>query len=150
MSCLFSVASSRSLFLCFCMTALVVGGSGVGAQEPLTEEEYGPMMTEIRFIVSDAELHVDARYWPDLGEDLDKLFPMFRRVEAFWEERGTESAVGFVQEAIAALREIGDAGLAMEQGPARTGIRTLRAVCGSCHEAHREETSDGYRIKSGS
>ena len=132
------------------LVGLIGSGSIVEAQEPLTEEELSPLMTEVRFIVQDAELHIDARYWPDLGEDLDKLFPMFRRVEAFWEARGTESAVGFTQEAIEALREIGAAGIAMEQGPARTGIRSLRAVCQSCHEAHREEEGDGYRIKAGS
>ena len=132
------------------LVGLIGSGSIVEAQEPLTEEELSPLMTEVRFIVQDAELHIDARYWPDLGEDLDKLFPMFRRVEAFWEARGTESAVGFTQEAIEALREIGAAGIAMEQGPARAGIRSLRAGCQSCHEAHREEEGDGYRIKAGS
>ena len=150
MSRLSSASSLWLMVLAVCLIAFTGSGMTVGAQEPLTEEELGPLMTEVRFIVGDAELHIDARYWPDLGEDLDKLFPMFRRVEAFWEARGTDSAVGFVQEAIAALREIGAAGIAMEQGPARAGIRTLRAVCQSCHEAHREEAGDGYQIKAGS
>ena len=129
---------------------LFVGVGAAAAQDPLPEEEYGPLMSEIRLIVGDAELHIDAAYWPDLGEDLDKLFPMFRRMEAFWEGRGTESAVKLIQDAIAALREIGQAGTAMERGPARTGIANLRAVCSSCHEAHREADGDGFKIKAGS
>ena len=129
---------------------LFVGVGAAAAQDPLTEEEYGPLMSEIRLIVGDAELHIAAAYWPDLGEDLDKLFPMFRRMEAFWEGRGTESAVKLIQDAIAALREIGQAGTAMERGPARTGIANLRAVCSSCHEAHREADGDGFKIKAGS
>lgn len=130
--------------------AALATGSGVAAQEALTEETYGPTMSEIRLIVGDAELHVDARYWPELGEDLDKLFPMFRQIEAFWTARGNDDAVAKALTTIEALREIGDAGIAMEQGRARAGIRALRDTCQSCHDAHREETDDGYRIKPGS
>ena len=130
--------------------AALAAGSGVAAQEVLTEETYGPTMSEIRLIVGDAELHVDARYWPELGEDLDKLFPMFRQIEAFWTARGNDDAVAKALTTIEALREIGDAGIAMEQGRARAGIRALRGTCQSCHDAHREETDDGYRIKPGS
>ena len=130
--------------------AALAAGSGVAAQEALTEETYGPTMSEIRLIVGDAELHVDARYWPELGEDLDKLFPMFRQIEAFWTARGNDDAVAKALTTIEALREIGAAGIAMEQGRARAGIRALRDTCQSCHDAHREETDDGYRIKPGS
>lgn len=133
-----------------CAAAATGAGVGLAAQETLTEETYGPTMSEIRLIVGDAELHVDARYWPELGEDLDKLFPMFRQIEAFWTARGNDDAVARTLTTIEALREIGDAGLAMEQGRARSGIRALRATCQSCHDAHREETADGYRIKPGS
>ena len=133
-----------------CAAAIAAGGSGIAAQDALTEETYGPTMSEIRLIVGDAELHVDARYWPELGEDLDKLFPMFRQIEAFWTERGNDDAVAKALTTIEALREIGDAGIAMDQGSARSGIRALRATCTSCHDAHREETADGYRIKAGS
>lgn len=130
--------------------AAIVGGGATAAQEALTEETYGPTMSEIRLIVGDAELHVDARYWPELGEDLDKLFPMFRQIEAFWTARGNDDAVARTLTTIEALREIGDAGIAMEQGRARAGIRALRGTCQSCHDAHREETADGYRIRPGS
>ena len=133
-----------------CAAAIAAGGSGIAAQDALTEETYGPTMSEIRLIVGDAELHVDARYWPELGEDLDKLFPMFRQIEAFWTERGNDDAVAKALTTIEALREIGNAGIAMDQGSARSGIRALRATCASCHDAHREETADGYRIKPGS
>ena len=134
-----------------CAAAVAAGGFGVAAaQDALTEETYGPTMAEIRLIVGDAELHTDSRYWPELGEDLDKLFPMFRQIEAFWGERGNDDAVAKTLITIEALREIGQAGIAMDQGSARSGIRALRATCQSCHDAHREETADGYRIKPGS
>jgi len=107
-------------------------------------------MLEIRFFVGDADLHDDARYWPELGEDLDKLLPMLRQVEAFWTARGTDDAVGFAKETIVAFNELSAAAIEQDRAAARAGVASLRATCQSCHEAHREETDDGYRIKPGS
>ena len=130
--------------LCFSLLALVA------RQSAPTEEEYGPLMIEIRFIVGDAELHADSRYWPEIGEDVGKLIPMFEQVEAFWTARGTDEAVGFATQALAALNELDVAAIAMNLPGARTAITALRGTCQSCHEAYREETNDGYRIKPGS
>ena len=142
--------TARFLGVCLC-ASLLTGGLVVGARQSApTEEEYGALMTEIRFTVGDAEGHADSRYWPELGEDLDKLIPMFRQVEAFWTARGTDDAVGFATQALAALSELGDATVDHNPGAARAAITTLRGACRSCHESHREETADGYRIKSGS
>ena len=131
---------------------LLAGGLGVAArQEAPTEAEYPALMNEIRLTVSDAVLHVDAFYWPELTQDLDRLLAMFRQVEAFWEARGNEGAVGFAQEAIAKLGDVAQAGIAQDRGQAGSAIADLRTVCAACHEANREETADGgYRIKPGS
>ena len=134
-----------------CAALLTAGGLVVKAgQEAPTEEEYPALMTEIRLTVSDAELHVDAYYWPEFGEDLDRLLLMFRQIEAFWEARGNDQAVGFAGEAIAKLGEMSAAGSAQDRGAAGSAIAALRSVCASCHENFREETADGYRIKPGS
>ena len=123
----------------------------VGARQSVpTEEEYGPLMTEVRFTVGDAALHVDARYWPELGEDLDKLFPMFRQIEAFWTARGADDAVGFTQQSLAVLKELSDATVEQNRGGALEAVNALRATCQPCHEVYREETDGGYRIKPGS
>ncbi|MCH7749247.1 MAG: hypothetical protein IH939_14250 [Acidobacteria bacterium] len=144
-------ANARFIGAGLCVLLLTAGGLAVGAlQSAPTEEEYGALMTEIRFTVGDAEQHVDARYWPELGEDLERLIPMFRQVEAFWTARGTDDAVGFAGEALAALNALEEAGAAMSVGAARAAITTLRGTCESCHEIHREQMDDGYRIKPGS
>ena len=118
--------SDNARFIGSCLWVVLlttVGLAAVGARQAApTEAEYGALMTEIRFTVGDAEDHVDARYWPELGEDLDKLNRMFQQVEAFWTARGTEAAVGVAQEALVALKDVGDAGIAMEQGPARAAV----------------------------
>ena len=143
-------ANARFIGVGLCVS-LLTAGLAVGARQATpTEEEYGALMTEIRFTVGDAELHVDARYWPELGEDLDRLIPMFRQVEAFWTARGTDEAVGFATQALAAVGELSDAAGDQNPGASRAAITTLRGACQSCHENHREQTDDGYRIKSGS
>lgn len=144
--------SDRFIGVWLCVLLLTVASlAAFGAtQVAPTEEEYGALMTEVRFTVGDAELHVDARYWPELGEDLDKLIPMLRQVEAFWTERGTDGAVGFVEEALAAVNELSAALREESQNAGRAAITALRSACQSCHENHREETADGYRIKPGS
>ena len=145
-----SSVRARCIGVGVCVSLLTVG-SLVGARQSVpTEEEYGPLMIEIRFTVGDAELHVDSRYWPETREDLDKLVPMFEQVEAFWAARGTDEAVGFATEALAALNDLGDAAVNQNLEGARAAITALRGTCGSCHENHRELTDDGYRIKSGS
>jgi cytochrome c556 len=75
---------------------------------------------------------------------------MFEQVEAFWTARGTDDAVGFAQQALAALNDLGDAAVGQNLAGARAAITVLRGTCQSCHENHREQTDDGYRIKSGS
>ena len=129
---------------------LLFAGTGSALAQDLTEETYGALMGEVRLLVGDVSQYIDNRYWPELGEALDKLFPEFRRMEAFWTARGNDGAVGMVGDGIAALRELGQAGIAMEVGPAQAGLTNLRAVCGSCHEAHREADGDGFKIKAGS
>ena len=144
-------ATTRFIGAGLCLSLLAASGLAlVARQSAPTEEEYGPLMTEIRFIVGDADLHVDARYWPELGEDLDKLLPMLRQVEAFWTARGTDGAVGLAKETIAAFNELSAAAIDQNRGGARAAVIALRASCASCHETHREQTDDGYRIKPGS
>ena len=143
---------NRGVILSCLCAVVVVGGSLVGlqAQEPVTEEEYGPLMTEIRFTIGDALQHVDSFYWPELGEDLDKLLPMLRQVEAFWTERGNGDATSKAQDLMASFDALNQAAIGQGQGDARTAIQDMRATCAPCHQAHREETADGFRIKAGS
>ena len=140
-------ANTRFIGVALCLMCLAAGGLAVARQTVPTEEEYGPLMTEIRFTVGDADLHVDARYWPELGEDLDKLIPMFRQVEAFWTQRGTDDAVGFARQSLAVLDDLSDATREQNRDAARAAVNALRGTCQPCHEVYREQTDDGYRIK---
>ena len=116
-------AQTRFIGVALCLAFLTAGGMAIARQTVPTEEEYGPLMTEIRYLVGDADLHVDARYWPELGEDLDKLIPMFRQVEAFWTQRGTDDAVGFAQQSLAVLDDLSDATVEQNRGGCASGGR---------------------------
>ena len=142
-------SGAKGALLAGVCAALAAGGLAAAAQEPLTEETYGPTLSEIRLVVGDAELHVDARYWPELGEDLEKLFTMFQQIEAFWTERGDDDAVARAQASIERLRDIGAAAGAMDQGRARSAVRALRATL-SCHDPNRDEAADANCTEPGS
>ena len=138
--------SSQRFFMTMGIVLLCVL-SAKAQQSTMTEEEYSSTMTEINFIIGDAELHIDARYWPELFEDLGKLRTQFEQVEAFWSARGSEEAVGFAQNILEGLAPIGTAGDEKDTQAASSALRALRTSCQSCHDAFREQGSDGYRIK---
>lgn len=70
------------------------------ALQIVTEQEYTAAMRETNFIVGDAGLHIDARYWPELSDDLGKLRSQFERVEAFWSARDADEALALAREVI--------------------------------------------------
>jgi hypothetical protein len=127
--------------------ALVLTPPVAALQEAMNEEDYAKAMIEIRFLMQDAGLHIDARYWPDLAEDVAKLEAQFDKVEAFWSARGTADGVKLTQAAIAALEPIRVAGDEQSTDGAQAALRGLQGACQSCHAQFREETADGFRIK---
>ena len=137
----------RKLSVVVAVTFLTAFPTLTATQEAMTEEEFAKAMTEINFLVGDAELHIDARYWPDLDEDVRKLRTQFELVEVFWTARGTTEAAAFAQQAIEALDPIKVAGDDKNPQAAQAAVREMRVTCGACHQQFREETDDGYRIK---
>ena len=117
------------------------------SQDISNEADYGKSMTEIRFLMGDANQHVDTRYWPELADDVLKLRRQFEAVEEFWAARGTDVAVALAREAISRLEPILAAADAKDSRAAASSVRALRDTCQSCHEEFREEIDDGFRIK---
>ncbi len=90
---------------------------------------------------------MDARYWPELADDVSKLRSQFEAVEAFWTTRGTDAAAALAREALGKLEPILAAADAKNPQSAAAAVQALRGTCQSCHEQFREETADGFRIK---
>ena len=134
--------------------ALTVGlGVTLAAtQDEVTESDYQAAMQELRYLATDASLHMDqasaaASYWADVGEDSDKMRREFAKVESFWTAQEQPRAVELATQAIAAARSIGRASGAEDRAAGTAALAELRSVCQSCHAEFREETDDGFRIK---
>ncbi|MXY24342.1 MAG: hypothetical protein F4Y45_07455 [Acidobacteria bacterium] len=137
----------RQAALLGALLGLAAGGGLAGAQEAVSVEDYEDAMQELRYLVSDASIHLDASYWGDLGEDTDKMREQFARVVSFWEAQGQAEAVELAGNAIEAARAIARASGAQDPSAATAGLEDLRGACAACHEQFREETADGFRIK---
>ena len=116
-------------------------------QDAVTEADYDAAMKELRFLASDVNIHIDASYWGDLGEDTDKLRREFAKVESFWKAQPQPDAVAFVSQALEAVSAISRAAGAEDRAAATAGLTALRGACQSCHAEFREEAADGFRIK---
>ena len=107
-------------------TAIVLAVSLVSAQE-VSQEDYDAAIDELRFILTDTAMHIDASYFGDLGEDSDKAFTQFSKIETFWKAKGQEKALELTEQAFAAISGISRASGAQD-GPAATAALTeLRA-----------------------
>ena len=129
------------------LLGLTAGGALATAQDNVSVEDYEDAMQELRFLISDATLHLEASYWGDLGEDTDKMRTEFAKVVAFWEAQGQAEAVELAGNAIEVARAIARASGAEDRNAATAGIEQLRGACAACHDQFREETADGFRIR---
>ena len=67
--------------------------SAQGGTTALDEEDYVSVIREIDFTVGDAELHMDQKYWGDLGTDSDALKALMEQIKAFWQEQESSSGI---------------------------------------------------------
>jgi hypothetical protein len=118
-------------------------------QAALTEATHASTMKEIDLTVKDAEGHLDATYWEDLGVDTDRLRALLGRVQTFWSARQAQPAVGFTELAVAAAYALGQASGSQDDSAARQAISDLKSACSACHTQYRERTDAGFRIKPG-
>ena len=103
-------------------TAIVLTVSLVSAQE-VSQEDYDAAIDELRFILTDTAMHIDASYFGDLGEDSDKAFTQFSKIETFWKAKGQEKALELTEQPFAAISGISRASGAQD-GPAATAALT--------------------------
>ncbi len=133
-----------AIIIMLAVSSLLARGSG---QDAVTETDYDAAMKELRFLASDVNIHIDASYWGDLGEDTDKLRREFAKVESFWTAQQQPDAIAFVGQALDAVTAISRAAGAENRTAATAGLTALRGACQACHAEFREETADGFRIK---
>ena len=76
-------ASGTIIFFFVVSVAFTLGAvrSSVESQEAiLTEADFAAAMEEMDYVSGDAELHIDAKYWGDLGTDTDAMKALLEQV----------------------------------------------------------------------
>ena len=146
-------ASATIIFFFVVSVAFTVGAvrSSVESQEAiLTEGDFAAAMEEMDYVSGDVELHIDAKYWGDLGTDTDAMKALLEQVRTFWVAREVQGAIDFTEQALAATAALSRASGTGDGGQADQAFSDLKATCRSCHREFRERTEDGgYRIKPG-
>ena len=146
-------ASGTIIFFFVVSVAFTLGAvrSSVEYQEAIvTEADFAAAMEEMDYVSGDAELHIDAKYWGDLGTDTDAMKVLLEQVRTFWVAREVRGAIDFTEQALAATAALSRASGTGDGGQADQAFSDLSATCRSCHREFRERTEDGgYRIKPG-
>jgi mono/diheme cytochrome c family protein len=77
-----------------------------------------------------------------------RLNAIFKDVQAYWEGKKVDDAIGFAKAAVAATDDLSKALTAKDAAAAGAAQKTLAAQCAGCHMAHREKTPDGtFKMK---
>ena len=77
-----------------------------------------------------------------------RLNAIFKDVQAYWEGRKVDDAIGFAKAAVSASDDLAKALTAKDAAAAGAAQKTLAAQCAGCHMAHREKTPEGtFKMK---
>ena len=90
------------------------------------EEDYVSVIREIDFTVGDAELHIDQKYWGDLGTDSDALKALMEQIKAFWQEQNSSSGIEHSSQALVAISQLSRASGQENDSEARQAVQTLK------------------------
>jgi hypothetical protein len=77
-----------------------------------------------------------------------RLNVIFKDVQAYWEGKKVDDAIGFAKAAVAASDSLAKALAAKDAAASGEAQKTLAAQCAGCHMAHREKTPEGaFKMK---
>lgn len=122
------------------------GGSMMKAA--LSDEDYVKTMKQIAPAFQSLQKNNTAMNYADAATDAQKLEASFKEVQAYWEAKKIEDAIGFAKKAVAAAQDASREAAAMSASGLADAQKALGGTCQGCHTAHREKLADGsYRIK---
>ena len=79
--------------------------------------------------------------------DAKKLQETFQQVHDFWHKKGVNDARQFAMDASSGFKEVGELASAGKFDDASAAQKKTMTNCAGCHNAHREKTADGFKIK---
>jgi mono/diheme cytochrome c family protein len=115
---------------------------------PMSDDEYSKTMKQIAPTFQSLQKNNTAMNYGDAAKDAQKLEAWFKDVQAYWEAKKVDDAVGFAKTAVAAAQDTSKAAGAMNATGLTDAQKALGGACQGCHTAHREKLADGgYKMK---
>lgn len=83
-------------------------------------------MREIDFTIGDAELHIDQKYWGDLGTDTDALKILMEQILEFWNEQNSTVGIEHASQALKTISLLSQASGQGRESEARQAVQRLK------------------------
>ena len=114
----------------------------------LTDADYDKLMKQIGPTFQNLQKDNSTMNHSQGVKDAQMLSDSFKQVQAYWEAKNADDAVGFAKNAIAMADATVIASQSMDMATLGDAQKTLASTCQSCHTAHRDKLPDGtYKIK---
>jgi cytochrome c556 len=111
------------------------------------EQEFRAWMKAIAASAGALRKNLEAKQGEAAAGEAEKLAKVFGDVHGFWEKRKTEDAMKLTKDAQAAFQDVARDAQAGKFEEATADLKRAMGTCGGCHNAHREKTEGGYKIK---
>jgi cytochrome c556 len=122
------------------LSVLVIGVAAAAENPP---ESYVKLMKDTNAAMQSLRGHVQAKDYAGMTGDAAALKKLFADVEAFWDARKADDAIGFARTAGKAASALEAAARTRNDDALAAAARTVNRTCMGCHTAHRERLPDG-------
>ncbi len=112
-----------------------------------SDSDYQGYMKTVAATNGSLQKNIAAKDASAVAADANKLQDTFKQVEAFWQKRNTADAVNFAKQAQNIAATVAADASANNMDKAGADAKSIGAVCGGCHMAHRDKTEAGFKIK---
>ena len=90
---------------------------------------------------------IEAKTGPEAAEAAKKISDAYSQMSAYWTSKSVEDAVKLSKTGQMAADELAAAAAAGDSEKATAAYKQIGGTCQGCHQAHREKTENGFKIK---
>ena len=112
-----------------------------------SEHQYHEWMESVRSNVSSLRKAIEAKDQSAAVKNAKELQEIFTKVRSFWEEKKITDAIRFSTAAQGAFEAVENAAAKSNFDGAGAELKQAMSNCAGCHNAHREKTDGGFKIK---
>jgi mono/diheme cytochrome c family protein len=104
-------------------------------------------MHTVRDKVGSLRKNIEAKNGNAATADAKELQEVFQKVHDFWKAKNIPDAMRFSLAAQGGFQQVATAAAGGNFDAASAQMKETMANCAGCHNAHREKTADGFKIK---